>query len=126
MRRILTLGLGSPCQMYRSRENKDHSAGPMRSPAIDGKAETKMKVWNGWRVLIVCLMVIEAVAASTLKGSNGAIKAGQRGTYFQRRPGAGVFRAYIGQKAFIQRRQACLFTAKLFGTDLARWLRQYR
>src|SRR5580693_495195 len=90
MRRILTLGHGSLSQMYRSQENGDHSTHSMHSPAIDGKAETKMSVWNGWRVVIVCLMVIETVAASTLKRSNGAIKASQRGTYFQPRPGAAL------------------------------------
>ena len=98
MRRILTPGPGSLCQMYRPEENKDHSTHSMCSPAIDGKAETRMKVWNGWRVLIVGLMVIEAVAASMLKRSDGAIRASQRGTYFQRRPVAGILRAYIGRK----------------------------
>jgi hypothetical protein len=32
-----------------------------------------------------------------------------------------AFRAYFGQKAFIRRRQTCLFTTKLLLADLARW-----
>jgi len=72
-----------------------------------------MSVWNEWRVVMLCLVVIGSIAAA--RAQTARSKHTNEALTFN---GDGVqrFKDYIGRMAFIQFRQTCLLTT-IFGAN---------